>query len=78
MVPTSRARSTLLGPVCAMVDVSASPEDMIPSFKTWIDRCNDGLSCLDSGEYTPFAVDEVVVGYIERGYALLIGSRPRE
>jgi hypothetical protein len=77
VVPTRKGRSTLLGPLCAMVDVSASLEDMIPSFKTWINRCNDGLPCLDSGEYTPFAVDGVVVGYIQRGYALLIRSRPR-
>lgn len=72
MVPTSGGRSTLLSPRCAMGKESAALIDMIPSFQAWINRCNDGLPCLDCGEYIPFAVGGVVVGYIQREYALLI------
>ncbi|KAI8106125.1 hypothetical protein M9435_000672 [Picochlorum sp. BPE23] len=41
-------------------------DSMVPSFMTWIERCNSGLACQhDATQYTPFSVDGHVVGYVD-------------
>lgn len=44
----------------------ADVDSMVPSFMTWIERCNSGLACQDDATmYTPFCVDGHVVGYVD-------------
>jgi len=53
----------------AMTDKQSQLSSMVPSFMTWIDRCNNGLHCVsDTSMYTPFQVDGQIVGYVDTNF----------
>jgi 8-oxo-dGTP pyrophosphatase MutT (NUDIX family) len=40
-------------------------KSMMPRFMTWIERCNNGLSCISQGSFTPFVIHGATVGYVD-------------
>lgn len=40
-------------------------QSMMPQFMTWIERCNNGLSSISQGSFTPFVVHGTTVGYVD-------------
>ena len=69
--PSSRVLSPRESfPRKAMIDKQSHFSSMVPSFMTWIDRCNNGLHRVsDTSMYTPFQVAGQIVGYVDTNFA---------